>query len=69
MPELIQGSVDTYYNSDFAEVKRENDAARHNTQGIAYGKNSEHARNRSLQQGGKAGSAFCRGTLQSRTRS
>ena len=44
MQELIQGAVDTYYNSDFAEVKREDDAARHNTQGIAYSKNGDHAR-------------------------
>ena len=28
MQELIQGAVDTYYNSDFAEVKREDDAAK-----------------------------------------
>ncbi len=38
MQELIQGTVDTYYNSDFTDMKRENAAAVHNTQGIAYSK-------------------------------
>ena len=44
MQELTQGVVATYYNSDFADVKREDDAAKHNTQGIAYSKNGEHTR-------------------------
>ena len=42
MQELIQGSVDTYYNSDFVDAKSGGAAAIHNTRGIAHLKNGEY---------------------------
>ena len=42
MQGLIQGSVDTYYNSDFVDTKGEGAGSMHNTCGITHLKNGEY---------------------------